>query len=76
MNDEIKKLPGKPPRGLPFGEKSSGKSSEIMKMPGKPPRGLPFDEPVKKMGGGTVKYRHGGSVDGCATRGKTKGRMI
>ena len=79
MNDEIKKLPGKPPRGLPFGEKSSGKSSEyMMKMPGKPPRGLPFDEPVKKMGGGSVKgYRIGGSVargGGAATRGtKFKG---
>ena len=33
-------------------------------------------KPVKKMGGGAVKYRHGGSVDGCATRGKTKGRMV
>ena len=33
-------------------------------------------KPVKKMGGGAVKYRSGGSVDGCATRGKTKGRMI
>ena len=78
MNDEIKKLPGKTPRGMPFGEKSSGKSSEIMKMPGKTPRGLPFDEPVKKMGGGSVKgYRNGGSVargGGAATRGtKFKG---
>ena len=73
MNDEIKKLPGKPSRGMPFGEKSSGKSSEIMKMPGKPSRGLPFDEPVKKMGGGSIKgYKKGGSVargGGAATRG-------
>ena len=79
MNDEIKKLPGKPPRGLPFGEKSSGKSSEyMMKMPGKTPRGMPFGEPVKKMGGGSVKgYKSGGKVrgDGIAVRGKTKGRM-
>ena len=32
-------------------------------------------KPKKMMGGGAVKYRHGGSVDGCAVRGKTKGRM-
>ena len=73
MNDEIKKLPGKTPRGLPFGEKSSGKSSEYMKMPGRTTRGLPFDEPVKKMGGGSIKgYKSGGSVSrgcGAATKG-------
>lgn len=33
-------------------------------------------KPKKMMGGGAVKYKHGGSVDGCATRGKTKGRMV
>ena len=26
--------------------------------------------------GGMMKYAHGGSVDGCAVRGKTKGRMV
>lgn len=26
--------------------------------------------------GGTKKYAKGGSIDGCATKGKTKGRMI
>jgi hypothetical protein len=131
-SSEIRKMPGKTPRGMPFGEKSSGKSSEIMKMPGKTPRGMPFGEavgadnkvrmndaderasryrtdammeegykkggkvpkgmhrmpdgkmmkdsehkkPKKMMGGGMMKYAHGGSIDGCATRGKTKGRMI
>ena len=29
----------------------------------------------RAMGGGTMKYRMGGSVDGCAIRGKTKRRM-
>lgn len=29
------------------------------------------------MGGGMVKkYRKGGKIDGCAMRGKTKGRMV
>jgi hypothetical protein len=32
---------------------------------------------AKKAKGGMMKtYAKGGSVDGCATRGKTKGRMI
>lgn len=33
---------------------------------------------VKKAKGGTMKYAKGGMVrgDGCATKGKTKGRMI
>ena len=33
--------------------------------------------PVKKMGGGSMKYASGGKVrgDGIAQRGKTKGRM-
>ena len=33
-------------------------------------------KPKKMMGGGTMKYAHGGSVDGCAIRGKTRGRMV
>jgi hypothetical protein len=32
-------------------------------------------KPKKMMGGGMMKYGHGGSVDGIAQRGKTKGRM-
>jgi hypothetical protein len=32
---------------------------------------------VKKAKGGMMKaYAKGGSVDGCAMRGKTKGRMV
>ena len=53
-------------------------NDEIKKLPGKTPRGMPFGEPVKKMGGGSVKgYKSGGKVrgDGIAVRGKTKGRM-
>lgn len=26
--------------------------------------------------GGKKKYGHGGKIDGCATRGKTRGRMV
>lgn len=31
----------------------------------------------RMMGGGMAKtYRKGGKIDGCAMRGKTKGRMV
>ena len=30
----------------------------------------------KKMMGGGMAYAKGGSIDGCATKGKTKGKMI
>jgi hypothetical protein len=43
----------------------------------------PTKEPVKKKMGGSVGYKSGGKVssaskrgDGCAVKGKTKGRMI
>jgi hypothetical protein len=63
MSDDYKKG-GKVPKGM-------------HRMPdGKMMKDSAHKKPVKKMGGGTVKYRHGGSVDGCAIRGKTKGRMI
>lgn len=48
----------------------------------KPPKGIGSSEPDMKKGG-TVKMAKGGSVssaskraDGCATKGKTKGRII
>jgi hypothetical protein len=31
---------------------------------------------TKKMMGGGMTYKKGGSVDGCATKGKTKGKMV
>ena len=60
------------------GYKKGGKVPKGMhRMPdGKMMKDSEHQKPKKMMGGGTVKYRHGGSVDGCATRGKTKGRMI
>ena len=134
MDDAMKKMPRKMPRGTSFGDKPSGESSYMRKMPRKNPRGVPFSEAVgadnkvrmkdaddraakfrtdammeegykkggkiKEYGGKEVykskaaKARHekaespakersekrgyakGGSVDGCATRGKTKGRMV
>jgi len=30
----------------------------------------------KKMMGGGMAYNKGGSIDGCATKGKTKGKMV
>ncbi len=32
--------------------------------------------PKQAKGGAVKAYAKGGSVDGCATRGKTKGRMV
>jgi hypothetical protein len=34
------------------------------------------EEMQKKAKGGAVKYRKGGSIDGCAVKGKTRGRMV
>lgn len=60
------------------GYKKGGKVPKGMHMMpnGKMMKDSAHKKPVKKMGGGTVKYKHGGAVDGCATRGKTKGRMV
>jgi hypothetical protein len=33
-------------------------------------------KPAKKMMGGGMAYNKGGSIDGCATKGKTKGKMV
>jgi hypothetical protein len=42
-----------------------------------PPKEVKSKVPVKKMMGGNVKsYAKGGKIDGCAQRGKTKGRYI
>jgi hypothetical protein len=32
--------------------------------------------PAKKMMGGGMAYNKGGSIDGCATKGKTKGTKV
>ena len=54
-------LPGKP-----------GKAAEPQNLPGKP-------EPKKGLGEGATKYKKGGTAssraDGCAMRGKTRGKM-
>ena len=65
MSDDYKKG-GKVPKGM-------------HRMPdGKMMKDSEHKKPKKMMGGGTMKYAHGGSVargDGIAVRGKTKGRM-
>lgn len=33
-------------------------------------------EPQMKKGGKVKKYAKGGAIDGCARKGKTKGRMV
>ena len=63
MMEEGYKKGGKVPKGMHL-------------MPdGKMMKDSAHKKPKKMMGGGSVMYKHGGSVDGCATRGKTKGRM-
>jgi len=63
-------------------EAKESKSEEKMEkgmhmMPdGKMMKDSAHKKPKKMMGGGTMKYAYGGSVDGCATRGKTRGRMV
>lgn len=32
--------------------------------------------PEKKKSGGAMKYAHGGKIDGCAIRGKTRGKTV
>ena len=65
MSDDYKKG-GKVPKGM-------------HRMPdGKMMKDSEHKKPKKMMGGGMMKYAHGGSVargDGIAVRGKTKGRM-
>jgi hypothetical protein len=47
-----------------------------------PPRPTPTPTPTKPTAnfamkkGGVAKYAKGGKIDGCAQRGKTKGRMV
>ena len=57
--------------------KKKGGKVGIHRMPdGKMMKDSAHKKPKKMMGGGTMSYKYGGSVDGCATRGKTKGRMV
>ena len=61
---------GKVPKGMhrmPDGKMM--KDSEH-KKPKKPTK------PKKMMGGGMMKYKVGGSIDGCAVKGKTRGRLV
>lgn len=59
---DIVPLPGKP-----------GKAPAPQNLPGKP-------EKKKPLGEGAVKYAKGGTAsaraDGCAIRGKTRGKMV
>ena len=56
--------------------KKKGGKVGMHRMPdGKMMKNSAHKKPKKMMGGGTMTYKHGGSVDGCAVRGKTKGTM-
>lgn len=73
-------------------EKEIGNSGEMMgggmtrysqggglKMVEKDGQKVPFfaaDGKGKMMAGGPVKYAKGGRIDGCAIKGKTKGRFV
>ena len=57
--------------------KKKGGKVGMHRMPdGKMMKNSAHKKPKKMMGGGAMSYKNGGSVDGCATRGKTKGRMV
>jgi hypothetical protein len=73
------------PMGMGMGMKKGGKVHEDVK------KDKPMMEKVakkavkghearmhgsKKMMGGGMAYKSGGGVDGCATKGKTKGKMV
>jgi hypothetical protein len=70
-----KEAPSDPDDGS-IGMKAGGSPGMHRMHDGRMMKDSAHKKTAKKMGGGTVKYRHGGSVDGCATRGKTRGRMI
>lgn len=59
-----------PPRTT--GRKKGGK---IMKKSDKAGRAL-VRKSADTMGRAMKKYAKGGSIDGCATKGKTKGKMV
>ena len=66
-------LPSDPDDGS-VGLKKGGVANGVHRMPdGK----MMKDSAHKGMkAGGTMKYKMGGSIDGCAIKGKTKGRMV
>ena len=66
-------LPSDPDDGS-VGLKKGGVANGVHRMPdGK----MMKDSEHKGMkAGGTMKYKMGGSIDGCAIKGKTKGRMV
>jgi hypothetical protein len=51
------------------------KEVEDMRMRKKAGAAYDAAMPMKK-GGKVMKYAKGGSIDGCATKGKTKGKMV
>jgi hypothetical protein len=69
----VRKLPVPPDainrEGLPSGAPPKGKSA-----PKKPLTRKEIEEQMKKAG--QKAYAKGGSIDGCARKGKTKGKMV
>lgn len=60
-------------------EKKMGKGvakADMQKVAGKAVKGHEKRMHGMKSGGMAKKYAKGGSIDGCATKGKTKGRMV
>ena len=59
-------------------KKMVGKEIAFMKKKGAPKSMIKHEEAEMgmKKGGMTKKYAKGGSIDGCATKGKTKGMMV
>ena len=91
MSDYIKKMPRKFKDGAEYDfgtrrPKGEDSSEYIKKMPRNFENGAEYDFDNRKIKGGKTaemikagkskKYAKGGSVDGCAVRGKTKGRTV
>jgi hypothetical protein len=59
-------------------KKMMAKEVSFMKKKGAPKSMIKHEEAEMgmKKGGMTKKYAKGGSIDGCATKGKTKGMMV
>lgn len=91
MNAKMGKMPAKKPVGAGRGRMAGATAENFRSMRNERDMmqevedekmrrraGKAYDEamPAMKKGGKVMKYAKGGSIDGCAKRGKTKGKMV
>lgn len=76
---EIEKSNGMEPSEMMGGGMAKYATGGSLKMVDKGGQKVPFfaaDGKGKMMGGGRIGYAKGGRIDGCAIKGKTKGRIV